>query len=137
MKTTVAILALTLGCTAEQRARIAASQQQQRQAQAAQDTVIVTPGDISGRQYRILGPVEWPGQGNIALFGSGCDPNRLRREAVEKFGSQVGAVIGYTQWKDGQQMRCGGLRWRSNRRSRRNLLPRSGLARLATARLGS
>jgi hypothetical protein len=99
---------LTLGCTEAQRQRIAANQWQQQAAQAEQDRVIVTPADLSGQKYRLLGPVEWPGQGNIALFGSPCEPHRLRAEAIEKYGSRVDAVIGYTQWRDGQQMRCAG-----------------------------
>lgn len=103
-----AAVALSLGCTEAQRQRIAANQQQRQAAQAAQNSVIVTPGDISSQKYRLLGPVEWPGHGNITMFGSPCEPNRLRAAAIEQYGSSVDAVIGYTQWKDGNQMRCGG-----------------------------
>jgi hypothetical protein len=68
----------------------------------------VTPSDLSSQHYRILGPVEWPGSGNIALFGSPCDPDRLRKEAEAKFGAAVNAIIGYNSWRDGSQVRCGG-----------------------------
>lgn len=104
----VTALTLTTACTAEQRARLAENQQRQQAAQTKRDSVVVTPGDLSSQKYRILGPVEWPGQGNVTLFGSPCEPNRLRQAAIEKYGSSVSAVIGYTQWKDGGQVRCGG-----------------------------
>lgn len=86
-----------------------ASAENARESQAA--SIIVTPGDLS-RPYTILGSVDYPGKGvtQISLTGSPqtCGPDNARRAAVEAYGGRVGAIIGFTQWRDGSTAHCGG-----------------------------
>lgn len=74
--------------------------------EAVLERIVVTPGDLSGQPYRILGPIEFPGRDAITLRGR-CTPDLLRQAAVQRYGT-VDAIIGYTWWQDGQQARCAG-----------------------------
>ena len=95
------------GCTEAQRQAIAQQQAQQEASQASFNSIIVTPGDLSGQRYAVLGAVEWPGSGMMTLLGTPCTPDTLKREAIQRWGSRVHAIIGYHEWREGQ-VRCGG-----------------------------
>lgn len=80
------------------------------------DDIIVTPADLSGQKYEVLGPVEAttgqrfslvPGD-NFGRSVSECGPNQIRAATWEKYGGRAGAVIGFTQWRVGSEPRCGG-----------------------------
>jgi len=122
--TAVALCALALSaaaCTEAQRQRIRESQQrreylaevQREQTESMQkqmDSIIVTPGDLTGRQYTIVGSVDYPGRGKVVVSLVGpttCGPDDARRAAVEQYGN-VDAIIGFTQWRDGTTPHCGG-----------------------------
>lgn len=76
-------------------------------------SIVVTPSDLSGRRYTILGNVEWPQAGYMVyrpLLGeyAPCDPWRIREEAVRLHGNRVDAVIGFQRWSDGREEKCSG-----------------------------
>ena len=68
--------------------------------------IVVTPGDLSGQLYEILGPIEFPGRDQITVRGRSNQD--LLRQAAAGHNGRVDAIIGYTVWQDGQQERCGG-----------------------------
>lgn len=74
----------------------------------AERQIQVMRTEIVGRNYDVLGYVEYPGPDYISLVG-GCDEIRIRREAYKRFGTQAEAVIDFKQWRDGSQERCSGV----------------------------
>jgi hypothetical protein len=90
------------GCEAYQQ-QLAAQQAYE----SAVENIIITPGDIN-RPYNILGTIQWPGVGYRTVFGTPCNPDKLREEALKRWGTAVNALIGYTSWNDGGQIQCSG-----------------------------
>lgn len=77
-------------------------------AASAMNKIVVTPGDIAGGRYDILGQVEWPPKGQEPHEGAPCDPSRIRMAAFDQFGESVSAVIGFHTWDVNGLTRCGG-----------------------------
>lgn len=81
--------------------------------------ILVTPSDLSGVAYEILGPVESTGTVNYnpmtALLHSGhrsygvvCTPDNIRKAALQRYGSRVYAVIGFISTPMPGGFRCSG-----------------------------
>ena len=99
MRTLIAATAILIGCAVPNYMEYSESQL---------DRIIVTPADIS-RPYEILGSVDWPGRGVIVISSDPiCGPDRIRGEALDRYGEGVDAVIGFTTWHDGSQHNCNG-----------------------------
>jgi hypothetical protein len=119
MRRTCAVLLALVACSATacteaQRQRIRERQEArawaEMQQRAQMDSIIVTPGDLTGRQYTIVGSVDYPGRGKVVMSLVGpttCGPDDARRAAAEQYGN-VDAIIGFTQWRDGTTPHCGG-----------------------------
>src|SRR5215475_4963167 len=83
-----------------------AAQQQRATERSALQQIIVIAGDVNG-PYRILGSVDYPGDGMavISLVGPApCTPDKARKAAVEQYG-HVDAIIGFNY---GSTPYCGG-----------------------------
>jgi hypothetical protein len=70
--------------------------------------IIVTAETSPGREYQILGQVEWPTPDMFVLFRSPCNVRVLRDRALVEYGSDLDAVIGYHEWTEDRQVHCGG-----------------------------
>lgn len=106
----VGVFALVLsgGCSEAYLREVEAQSQARMAREQAIERILVTPGDFSGRRYRILGTVKCPeGSDTGVRFGRDCTPEDLKRLASHQYGA-VDAIIGYTTWRDQGATDCSG-----------------------------